>query len=96
MVYQNYPNPFNPRTRIRFKVNRPSRVSVKIFDILGKLVVTFAEKQYNQGEYTLDWDAGNSDGKPVRSGVYVCKLSAQRTGIQAGEETAVVKMVLIK
>ena len=95
-VYQNYPNPFNPRTRIRFRVTRPSRVSVKIYDILGGLVAVFAEKEYGQGEHTVEWDARDSKGGPVRSGVFICKASAQRTDVQAGRETAVIKMVLMR
>jgi endoglucanase len=95
-VYQNYPNPFNPRTQIRFKVNRPSRISMRIYDILGELVVTLADKQVAQGEHKLDWDARDSAGNPVRTGVFVCKLSAQWTGIQAGHESAVIKMLMIR
>jgi hypothetical protein len=95
-IYQNYPNPFNPRTQIRFKVNRPSRVSIQIYDILGELVVTFVEKQYAQGEFTVDWDAKDSAGNTVRTGVFICRLSAQRADLQAGRETAILKMVMVK
>lgn len=95
-IYQNYPNPFNPRTRIRFRVADPSIIGVRIYDVRGALVRSWDEKSYGRGEQTLEWEARDSAGKPVLSGVYVCRVSARRTDIQARPETAAVKMLMIK
>jgi len=74
-LYQNYPNPFNPTTTIKFIIpsglsnNSPLRVSLKIFDALGKEVATLLDEEKLPGIYSIIFD-----GKNLSSGVYFYKL----------------------
>lgn len=66
---QNYPNPFNPVTRIKFDVPKQGFVSLKIYDVLGKMVNILVNEIKSQGQYSVDY---NASGLP--SGVYFYKL----------------------
>lgn len=74
-LYANYPNPFNPETRIQFELPRTDSVSLKIFDIQGRLVRTLLHDQFcPAGAYERIWDGRNQLGQPVSSGEYLCRL----------------------
>jgi N-acetylneuraminic acid mutarotase len=70
-LYQNYPNPFNPTTSIRFEAPASSVMSLKIFDTVGREVVTLVDGKLEAGAHTVEWNAG---GLP--SAVYFCRLQA--------------------
>ncbi len=53
---QNYPNPFNPVTNIPYKVNNSGRISIKIYDINGRLVDTLVNKYHEVGSYSVLWN----------------------------------------
>jgi photosystem II stability/assembly factor-like uncharacterized protein len=76
-LLQNYPNPFNPATSIRFQLSDASMVSIKMFDILGREVVTLVNEERAAGSYTVRWDATG-----VPSGIYCCRLAVRN---QAGQ-----------
>jgi len=75
-LLQNYPNPFNPSTTIRFEVPKPSRVSIKIYDLQGREIRTLVEEKFNAGQFARVWDGRNNDKQPVASGVYLIKMQA--------------------
>lgn len=84
---QNYPNPFNPTTSIRFSVPHATTrqvVSVRVFDILGRLVETLVNKELEPGAYLATFDAS---GKA--SGVYYYRL-------QVSDASSTKRMVLLK
>lgn len=83
-LYQNYPNPFNPVTYIKFDVQQPSHVVIKIYDINGREVANLVDRELMNGRYTVDWNAEN-----FSSGVYIYVL-------QAGNVSLSKKMVLLK
>jgi len=83
-LYQNYPNPFNPVTRINFDIPKNGNVSLKIFDIQGKVVKTLINGFRQAGSYSAEFNAGN-----LSSGVYYYKL-------ESGNYTKVMKMMLLK
>jgi hypothetical protein len=68
-LYQNYPNPFNPVTEMRYEVPQTSRIVLKVFDLLGKEIVTLVDAVKSPGIYQTYWDAHE-----MASGVYVCTL----------------------
>jgi hypothetical protein len=68
---QNYPNPFNPQTNIKFAVPREGFVSVKVFDITGREVLTGVNEVLKPGYYNIQVDASK-----LASGVYFYKLNA--------------------
>lgn len=73
----NYPNPFNPETRIRYEVFHPGRVSLFIFNLQGRIVRTFIQKEPEPGIHEILWDGKDDQGKMLPSGVYILYL---RTG----------------
>ncbi|MBN8572021.1 MAG: T9SS type A sorting domain-containing protein [Ignavibacteria bacterium] len=81
---QNYPNPFNPTTRINYELPITNYVSIKIYDINGKVVVNLVNENKQAGYYTLEFNGAN-----LSSGMYFYR-------IEAGEFSAVKKMVLVK
>ena len=83
-LYQNYPNPFNPSTNIKFDLPEQTKVSLKIFDILGTEITVIYNGILSGGSYNFMWDASS-----YASGVYFYKLVA-------GDYIEVRKMTLIK
>lgn len=71
---QNYPNPFNPETQIRFTLPEPGWVSLIIYDLSGKEVITLLNDRRSAGEHRLTWDGRGRLGQPVASGIYFYRL----------------------
>ncbi len=69
---QNYPNPFNPTTVIKFSLPKISKVSLKIYDVLGKEIATLVNENKSAGTYRVSFDAVN-----LSSGIYVYRLETQ-------------------
>jgi len=86
---QNYPNPFNPITTIKYSIKEHGPVSLKIYDVAGRLVKTLISGEKDRGAYTALWDGLNNSGQPVSSGVYFCKLAVS-------DFTKTRKLVLIR
>jgi len=74
---QNYPNPFNPATTIRFSIRERGRVSLKIYNVAGRLVRTLVDGEMNPGDFKEIWNGRSNSGAPVSSGVYFYKLTAK-------------------
>lgn len=84
LLHQNYPNPFNPVTLIRYSVPVASQVTLKVYDTLGKEIITLVNQQHTRGYYDIVFS-----GEDLESGVYLVRMTADGyTGTQ--------KMVLIK
>lgn len=75
-LYQNYPNPFNPKTVITYELNKSVFVSLKVYDLTGKEIITFVNEQQKTGSYKAFWDGRDKYGKKVKSGIYFCQLKA--------------------
>lgn len=86
---QNYPNPFNPSTKISFNLKVDSKVSLKVFNILGQEVAQLVNKNIAAGSHTVNFDASK-----LNSGVYVYKIEAK--GIDGQSFSSVKKMLLTK
>ncbi|WP_456425181.1 SdrD B-like domain-containing protein [Rhodocaloribacter sp.] len=70
---QNYPNPFNPTTQIRFDLPEASRVTLAVYDVLGRRVMTLANGRYEPGRYSVTFD-----GQGLSSGMYFYRLITDR------------------
>jgi hypothetical protein len=81
---QNYPNPFNPSTHIAYSVPVASPVNLKIYNVLGQIVMTLVDEHQLPGEYTVRFDASK-----LSTGVYFYSL-------HAGSFRQVRKMMLLK
>ena len=88
-LYQNYPNPFNPSTNIEFSLAVDSKVSLKVFDILGQEVANLISSDLVAGSHSVDFNASL-----LNSGVYFYRIEA--TGIDGTNFTNVKKMILTK
>ncbi len=81
---QNYPNPFNPTTTINYQLPSSSHVTLKVYDVLGRELVTLANENKTAGVYQTTFD-----GSRFSSGVYFYR-------IQAGDFTSTKKFTLMK
>jgi hypothetical protein len=70
-LYPNHPNPFNPETKIRYSINKPSFVTIKIYDMLGREIIMLVNEFQLEGEYEVTFIPS---GFP--SGVYFYQMSA--------------------
>ncbi len=90
----NYPNPFNPETWIPYQLAEPAEVTLKIYDINGKLIRQFnlghqAAGMYHTQNRAVYWDGQNQLGENVTSGIYFYSL-------KAGNYTQTKRMVILK
>jgi glucuronoarabinoxylan endo-1,4-beta-xylanase len=83
-LQQNYPNPFNPSTTIGYQLPAGSHVTIKVFDVLGREVVTLVNERQTAGEHSIVFDASH-----LPSGVYFNSITADAFH-------QVRKMVLVK
>lgn len=70
-ISQNHPNPFNPATTITFAVPRRSIVRIKIFDVVGKEVLTVVDKEFEPGIFKQNF---NAEG--LTSGIYFYRMES--------------------
>ena len=70
-LYQNYPNPFNPETTIGYNVQTASKVSLKVYDVLGREVATLVNEYKQAGSYVTTLRATSLPG-----GVYFYRMHA--------------------
>jgi spore coat protein H len=76
-LYQNYPNPFNPTTNINYQIPQNTEVTLRIYNLLGQLIITLVDEKQMSGSYSILWDGRNDNGQPVASGIYMCKIHTQ-------------------
>ncbi len=70
-LFQNYPNPFNPSTTIKYQVANKSNVELKVFDLLGREIVTLVNEIKEAGVYQTHFNASG-----LASGVYLYRICA--------------------
>jgi hypothetical protein len=68
---QNYPNPFNPSTQITYAVPKAAKITLEIFDVLGRKVATLVDGVVTPGYYTANFNASS-----MSSGIYFYRLSS--------------------
>jgi len=81
---QNFPNPFNTATTIQYNLPSPARLTIEIFDILGRKIETLIDEHQTAGRHSIVWN-----GKNNSSGIYFYR-------IQAGDYSETKKMVLLR
>jgi hypothetical protein len=74
---QNYPNPFNSSTVISYSLPVESHVRLKVFDMLGREIVTLVNERSAAGHHSCQWDALN-----ISSGVYFYQLRTNTGFVQ--------------
>ncbi len=83
-LYQNFPNPFNPSTVINYQLPMNSEVTLRVYDMLGRVVAILVNERENAGNYSATFDGGR-----LASGVYFYRLNA-------GSFSLTKKLVLMK
>ena len=88
---QNSPNPFNPSTTISYSVlgGVSKKITVKIFDIRGRLLRVLANRVCEPGTYSVVWDGTDKSGRALPSGIYLYRF-------EAGDFVQIRKMVMLK
>lgn len=84
ILYQNYPNPFNPKTNIKYSLPKAEFVTIKVYDVAGKIVSELVREFKEAGNYLE-----TVDGTSFASGIYFYQ-------IKAGDFTEKKRMVLVK
>jgi hypothetical protein len=80
----NFPNPFNPTTKISYYVPVGQRISLKVYDLVGREVASLVDEWKMEGSYSVDFNGSN-----LTSGVYFYKLNM-------GQNSIVNRMMLLK
>ena len=83
-LYHNYPNPFNPVTTIKFSIPETQRVTLKVYNLMGREAVTLVDRELQAGYHTTKWHAGN-----MASGIYFYRLMSEKKSFTQ-------KMILMK
>lgn len=91
---QNFPNPFNPTTQIRYALPSESRVSLRVYDVLGQEVCTLVDEVQTAGYKSVTWNAKTDRGAQAASGVYFALLFVEETHGSVFSEVR--KMLLVK
>ncbi|UCC79797.1 MAG: T9SS type A sorting domain-containing protein [Candidatus Zixiibacteriota bacterium] len=86
---ETYPNPFNSEIIIKYNSNSSERITLNIYDIMGRKVKTLIDETARAGLNTARWNGTNEDNKNCPSGVYFARL-------EAGVVSKTAKMVLLK
>ncbi|MFZ5433006.1 MAG: T9SS type A sorting domain-containing protein, partial [Calditrichota bacterium] len=79
-----YPNPFNARTTLSFSLEKASQVTLKLYDLQGRLAATLLDETKAAGDYQISFDGGN-----LATGVYLARLTA-------GDRQITTKLLLVK
>ncbi len=88
-LFQNYPNPSNPTSKVDYQIPFAGRVSLRVYDITGKEVISLVDKNLESGFYTAEFN-----GTGLASGVYFYRLVASSTTGNSFSKT--MKLILIK
>ncbi len=86
-LHQNFPNPFTQKTVISYQVAVISKnlklitdhrlpITLKIYDLSGRLVKTLVDREQKPGYYKIKWDGKDNTGKKVATGIYFLKFKA--------------------
>ena len=89
LLWQNWPNPAKGPTTISFNVPEPTRATLRVYDITGRVVNTLVDDHVSAGRHSLTWNGTDKFGQEVPSGVYIYRLSA-------GKHNMARKMVLVR
>jgi|GEM_PF-290307 len=88
---QNYPNPFNPQTVIRYQLPIDSKVTLKVYNLIGQVMMTPVDADQGAGYKLVALNAG-----ALASGVYYYRLEATSSSDPGKSFTQVRKMIICK
>jgi hypothetical protein len=89
-LFQNYPNPFNPSTTISYDIPKSAHVTLRIYDVLGRVVANLVDEIQQASRYSIRWNPST-----LSSGTYFCRIEA-RSVDGSGNFTSVKKLLYMK
>jgi len=87
--WPNYPNPFRGSTTIEYTLPKDAHVTLEVYDILGRRVVTLVDQRQSSGLHTMQWDGTGGAGGPLASGIYFGRIIVDG-------QTATRKMTIVR
>jgi hypothetical protein len=88
---QAYPNPFNPTTTIKYQLPAASKVTLKVYNLLGQVVDVLEDGIQNAGYEQVEWNASS-----LASGIYFYRLETTSVANPIKSFTQTRKMILLK
>jgi hypothetical protein len=76
---------------VTFGLSRADRVTVRVYDVSGRLVRTLADRNFTPGNYHLEWDGTNDGGRQMERGVYFTQVKYARTHFTDAKKLTVLK-----
>ena len=73
----NAPNPFSGQTTIEFALPEQSRVTVAVYDMMGRKVATLVDGVRSAGPHAVGWNGQSDSGQDLASGVYLLRMRAE-------------------
>jgi hypothetical protein len=90
VIIKNYPNPFNPSTQIKYGIGSEGKVTISIYDILGRQIALLINNEFQvAGWHTTTWNGKDMNGNSVSSGIYFCQLLS-------GRQVQTTKLILMR
>jgi hypothetical protein len=84
MALENYPNPFNPSTTVYYFLEESQDITLEVFDLAGRRLVTLDAGTRERGNHRVHWECGD-----YATGIYFCRLSA-------GGNSKIIKLLLLR
>jgi hypothetical protein len=72
----NSPNPFSGKTSVEFILAEQTRVTVSVYDMMGRKVATLVDGVRSSGTHTVGWNGQSDNGQNLASGVYLLRMQA--------------------
>jgi hypothetical protein len=88
-LMQNFPNPFNPSTTLVFDMVQAGHVTIKIYNVTGRLIRTLVDGRHDAGRHHVEWNGIDANGSSVPSGIYFYQM--RTSGYEATR-----KMILVR
>jgi hypothetical protein len=93
---RNYPNPFHDFTKLEVALPTSGVISLKIFDLHGREVITLAEEWRHAGRHFFAWEGRTNQGAPLTTGVYFAVLRYQNLSASKLAEQPVAPIIVEK
>jgi YVTN family beta-propeller protein len=82
-----FPNPCPGKARITYSLPKPGNISLKLYDVSGRVIATLVNGARKAGRYSMTWNRTDTRGDRVAAGVYVCRFTC-------GDRTVAQKLVV--
>jgi hypothetical protein len=96
VLFQNYPNPFNTNTIISYQLLERSKVTISIYNVVGKKIKEILNRIQVPGMHKILWDAKDESNSALPSGIYLCRVKTEYYSDKKDSKIATKKLILTK